>query len=37
MLFKSMPQQNPQKHSVSSPGKDAETIATASKKVGCLH
>uniref|UniRef100_A0A0W0GD87 Uncharacterized protein n=1 Tax=Moniliophthora roreri TaxID=221103 RepID=A0A0W0GD87_MONRR len=32
MLFKSVPPQNPHKRSVSSPGKDAETIATASKK-----
>ncbi|ESK81531.1 hypothetical protein Moror_15659 [Moniliophthora roreri MCA 2997] len=30
-----MPLQNPRKHSISSPGKDAETIATAPKKVGC--
>uniref|UniRef100_A0A0W0FU04 Uncharacterized protein n=1 Tax=Moniliophthora roreri TaxID=221103 RepID=A0A0W0FU04_MONRR len=30
--FKTMPLQNPRKHSISSPGKDAETIATAPKK-----
>ncbi|ESK93411.1 hypothetical protein Moror_1761 [Moniliophthora roreri MCA 2997] len=32
MSFKSMPPQNPRKRSISSPGKDAETVATASKK-----